>query len=145
MIMRTLKSSAALIFSCLLFFSSLPASSQFITIIRKVKSSHSGKSEVSTVVLDAHTGKVYRAMVDTVSTTADAKIIQKNDSKRFVEFTRGTNDFSLQVDSLDVKLCRITVTAKDQGEASSEVRASAVKVILAVCAKLGIPCTVEDK
>jgi len=100
---------------------------------------------VSAVLLDAHTCKVYKAVTDTLSKVPGAKIIQKNDAKRFVEFSKGSTDFSLQVDSVDVKLAKITVTAKEQGESSPGARGSAVQVILAVSAKLGIKCTVEDK
>jgi hypothetical protein len=97
------------------------------------------------VVLDAHTNKVYQAVIDTVSTSAKIKVFQRDDSKRLIEFTNGLCTLTMKVDSLDKKLTRISVTSPVKDETSFKAEQMTVKTILAVCTKLGIICTIEEK
>jgi len=143
--MKAVKVFSILALAGFLVMALLPASSQFVTLARKIKTRMSGNTEVSTVVLDARTYKVYHALVDTVSTAPKIRITSRDDKKRSVEFTSGSNTVSMKVDSLAEKLCKITVTATDSGQSSSSsVVGVTVKEINAVCKKLGIQCTVEE-
>lgn len=143
--MKTQSFSLTLIPTILLAFCFLSAGAQFITLARKIKSKHSQGAEVSVVVLDAKTYKVYRAMIDTVSSAPKLKITARDDSKRAVAFTTGTSHVKMKVDSLETVLCQITVSATDSVQPSAKTMELTVNAIQGVCKKLGIKCTVEGK
>jgi hypothetical protein len=143
--MRIFRFLPALIITCIFLLTCLPVSSQFVTLARKIKSKHTATSVESSVVLDAHTNKVYQAVIDTVSTSAKIKVFQRDDSKRLIEFTNGLCTLTMKVDSLDKKLTRISVTSPVKDETSFKAEQMTVKTILAVCTKLGIKCTIEEK
>ncbi|MCX6285061.1 MAG: hypothetical protein NTW31_12600 [Bacteroidetes bacterium] len=143
--MKTLQHySLLLIILCSFIFSST-ASAQFITIARKIKSMHSGSTDVATVILDAKTFKVYGAVIDTLTTNAKFKISQRDNTRRFVEFTTGTYKVSMQVDSLAVGLSQITVSSAHVDNSAKQTTDIAVDVILTVCRKLGVKCTLDKK
>jgi hypothetical protein len=143
--MRIFRFFPALLITGFLLVSCLPAQSQFVTLARKIKSNHSGSSVESAVVLDAHTNKVYQAVVDTVSSSAKIKILQRDDSRRLIEFTNGKSTLTMKVDSIDKKLTHISVTSPVKDETSAKTEQLTVKAIMAVCTKLGIKCTIEEK
>ena len=95
-----------------------PVDAQFVAIARKVKSMRAGDMEVATVLLDAKTYKVYRAVIDTLNTDPKFTITRQDNTKRFVEFTKAKNSISIQVDSLADGLSQITVAAKESGSSS---------------------------
>jgi hypothetical protein len=128
---------------CILF--SEPASSQFITIARKIKAKHTKEADVATVILDAKPDRVYQAVLDTLNSSAKFKINQRNNAARTVEFQTGTNTVTLQVDSLAVDVSQIKATAPHSDTSSEPATALAVKAITAVCIKLGVKYTVEKE
>ncbi|MEI7491294.1 MAG: hypothetical protein WCK92_07845 [Bacteroidota bacterium] len=143
--MKTLKHySLVLIILCSFVFSST-SSAQFITIARKIKSMHSGSTDVATVIVDAKTFKVYGAVIDTLTTNPKFKISQRDNTKRFVEFTTGTYKVSMQVDSLAAALSQITVASAHADNAEKQATDIAVDVIQTVCRKLAIKCTLDKK
>jgi len=123
----------------------LPAQSQFIAIARKIKSMHTQAAEVSTVILDAHTYKVYRAVTDTVTSNPRLRIISRDDHKRVLSFISGTSKVKMEVDSLGEVTSKITVSATDSVQPPAKTTEVAVKAIQGVCKKLNIKCTVEEK
>ena len=106
---------------------------------------HSGSTDVATVILDAKTFKVYWAVIDTLTTNPKFKISQRDNTKRFVEFTAGTCKVSMQVDSLASALSQITVSSAHADNAEKQTTDIAVDVIQTVCQKLGIKCTQDKK
>jgi hypothetical protein len=136
-----------------LFFSSLltafvitftiPVQAQFITIARKIRSSHTSKADVATVILDAKSFKVYKALIDTLTSVPKLKIISRDNVKRLVEFTYNQNTVSMQVDSLDKDLSQITVVAIPSENAPKQSTEMAVNAIRAACNKAGVKCTVQ--
>ena len=127
------------------FLFSATVSAQFITIARKIKSMHAGPTDVATVIVDAKTFKVYKAVTDTLTTNPKFKISQRDNTKRFVEFMNGPYKVSMQVDSLANDLSQITVSSAHADDATKQTTDMAVDVILAVCQKLGIKCTLDKK
>lgn len=137
--MRKLKITGALLL--LGFMLSVPQilPAQFITIARKIKSMKTDNKNVATVIIEAKASAVYRAMLDTLSSDKRFKIIRSDSLKRYVEFAKETNTFSMQADSLDNRQCQIMVLAVKSGENTSKNPTDpAVGAILAVCRKLGI-------
>jgi hypothetical protein len=143
--MRSFRFLPVLIVTCFLLITCLPASSQFVTLARKIKSKHTATAVESTVVLDAHTYKVYQAVIDTLNSSPKLRVIQRDDSKRTIEFSSGENALTLKVDSLDKKVCRITVNSPAKNKTAPGEEQLTVKAIMAVCAKLGIKCSIEEK
>jgi hypothetical protein len=142
--MKMYKFSMLLIVSTLLIMTVFPARSQFVTLARKIKSKISGDGQESTVVLDAKTYKVYKAVIDTVTKVPQLKITKRDDSKRTIEYANGTNTISMKVDSLDTGYSKITVTAMDSGQPSPKTAEVTINAITVVCKKLGIKCTVDQ-
>lgn len=132
-----------LLLTILLVSFSIPMNAQFITLARKIKGMHGGDNDVATVILDAHTFRVYQAVVDTLSSSKVIKDLTKDPVKRAVVFNNGKSKITLKVDSLETKLCQITVLAPHQEEQQKKATDQAVETILMVSKKLGIPCTVD--
>jgi hypothetical protein len=122
----------------------IPLPAQFITIARKIKNMKSDKSDVATVILDAGASAVFKAIMDTVTSQPKCRIVQRDNSRKLVEFTNGTNSFTMQVDSLAIGLSQITVMAVPSGDTQQKPADAAVKAILSVCHKVGLQCTVKD-
>ncbi len=136
--------SMFLLLACAFLFPST-SSAQFVTLARKIKSKHTPQADVATVTVETKTYRVYQAVIDTVTTNKKLTIISRENDKRLVEFTNGTCKVSLQVDSLGVALARITATSTHSETATKQATEIAVDAIKAVCAKLGIKCTVDKK
>ncbi|MEI6842833.1 MAG: hypothetical protein WCK53_16310 [Methanomicrobiales archaeon] len=123
------------------FLLSTPVHSQFVTIARKIKSMHTSQADIATVILDAGTFKVYRAMMDTLTSNKKYAISNRDNTKRFVEFTVQTHKVSMQVDSLDKGLSQITVASVHSDNAAKQSTDIAVDAIVRVCHSIGIKCT----
>lgn len=143
--MRIFRFLPALMVTCFLLLTCFPASSQFVTLARKIKSKHTATAVESSVVLDAHSYKVYQAVIDTVIASRKLKVIQRDDSKRMIEFSNGENTLTLKVDSLDKKVSCISVTCPGKDKADTGPEQLTIKAIMAVCTKLGINYTTEEK
>jgi hypothetical protein len=104
---------------------------------------HTSRADVATVLLDAKTYRVYKAVVDSLSTDTKAKITSIKNDERLVEFTHGTATISLKVDSLANGLSQITVSAAHSDDSPKQPTDMAVEAILRVCQKIGIKCSVE--
>jgi hypothetical protein len=120
------------------------SSAQFVAIARKIKSMNSGGNDVATVILDAGAARVYKAVIDTLSASPKTRITKRDNPKRHVEFTIGSSDVSMQVDSLDKGLCQIMVLGKEDQNSSKNTTNSAVNAILSVSRKAGIKCSVKQ-
>jgi hypothetical protein len=121
----------------------LPA--QIVTIVRKIKSNHTPTASVSVVTLDAPPYKVYHAVSDTVTSSVKLKLISRNDQKRQIDFMSGTSTVKMVVDSLGIRLSKVTVSASSPEGPSAKTTDLSVNAILAVSKKLGIKCTVEGQ
>jgi hypothetical protein len=141
--MKKTASFSIIIVITLFLFASTDVKGQFVTIARKIKSMRTSDMDVATVILDARTFKVHKAVVDTLTSSPKIKILKQDPVKRQVEFTNGINTLSIQVDSLDIGLSQITVAAAHSGQQQKKATDVAVEVILGVCHKAGIKCTVE--
>jgi hypothetical protein len=145
-LIRLMKSNRFLILSIvagMLFLFSGTANAQFIALARKIKSMNTAESDVATVLLDAKTFKVYTAIVDTLSSEKKFKISNRDDKKRFVEFTARNNKFSMQVDSIADGLTQITVVAPVSEDKETRNSQAAVEAIQRISAMAGVKCTVE--
>jgi hypothetical protein len=125
------------------FLVSSTVNAQFITIARKVKSMRTGQTDVATVIIDAKTFRVYQAVIDTLTSDPKFKISNRDNAKRFVEFTSGTYKVSMQVDSLEIGLSQITVAANHSDSSPKQPKDIAVDVIFRVCSKVGVKCTLD--
>ena len=123
---------------------SLPSQAQFITIARKIKSMNSGDKDVATVILDAGCAKVYKAVTDTLSSDPACRILKRDDAKKQVEFSHDSYTLSIKVDSMDVSVSQITVLSENQGKSTQKSAGKAANVILAVCRKTGLQCTLKE-
>lgn len=123
---------------------SLPVDAQWVTIARKVKSMRTGNSDIATVIIDAGTSNVYRAVIDTLTTNPKFKIIQRDNAKRQVQFTNDIYTVSMQVDSLAIGLSQIMVVAESSGLPPRNKIDVAVSAIIGVCNKIGIKCELEE-
>jgi hypothetical protein len=121
----------------------LPA--QFITIARKIKSKVSGDKDIASVILDASSTRVYKAMIDTITAQPKVKITKNDKQKKLVEFTNGTDNITMQVDSVGVNFAQITVTAQQEGTSSKKETDVAVNAILGVCHKVGLHCERKEQ
>ena len=118
---------------------------QFITIARKVKSMHTPKTDVATVLLEAKPFMVYKAVTDTLAAGKQFGAITRHDDKRQVEFTRNDCKITLKVDSLEAKLAQITVASDHQEGAVKPVSDYAVETIVRACKAVGVKCTVDKQ
>ncbi len=125
-------------------FHTQPVSAQFITLARKIKAKITDGKEVASVILDAGATKVYHAVTDTLTSDTRCKIQNKDDGRKFVEFTHDDLSLTMQIDSLGAALSQITVKAEKSGDSSQKPTDAAVKAILAVCHKMGLKCTTQD-
>ena len=116
---------------------------QFITLARKIKSMNSGNKDVATVILDAGCTKVYRAVADTLASDPTCRIIKRDDAKKLVEFSHDPYTLTIQVDSMAAGVSQITVLAENQGKSTQNTSDKAANVILAVCKKVGLHCTLK--
>jgi hypothetical protein len=128
---------------CLLV--SLSVDAQWVTIARKVKSMRTGSTDIATVLIDAGTFNVYRAVIDTLRSASKFSIIKQDNTRRYVEFTSESKTVAMQVDSLAIKLTQITVAAANSGNPAQKTTDLAVEAIIKVCDKLGIKCTLEEQ
>ena len=106
---------------------------------------HTSQADVATVLLDARTFRVYSTIIDTLTTDKKFKISNRDDAKRFVEFSNQAFKVSLQVDSLENKLAQITVTSMHSDNAAKQPTDIAVEAILNVCRMAGINCSLPEK
>lgn len=125
------------------FLIAIPVHAQFVTIARKIKSMRTSQADVASVILEAKTFRVYKAVIDTLAIDPKVKITTRNDAKRFVEFNNATASISLQVDSLEAGLSQITVSAVHSANAPKQPTDMAVEAIVTVCHKAGIKCTLD--
>ena len=125
------------------FLLSSPIHAQFITIARKIKSMRTSQTDVATVIIDAKTYLVYKAVVDTLTSDPKFKITSRDNVKRFVEFTNGTNKVSIQIDSLTTGLSQVTVAANHSDASPKQPADLAVDAILRVCNAVGVKCTLD--
>jgi hypothetical protein len=121
---------------------SLPAHSQWVTIARKIKGMVTPQTDVATVLLDAKPYKVYKAVVDTLSTDPKFTITAKDDNKRKVNFNRGNLRITMQVDSLAAGLAQVTVAVPHSDDPTGGTD-MAVEAILKISKKAGIKCSVQ--
>ncbi len=122
---------------------STPIQAQFVTLARKIKSMRTSQSDIATVIIDAKTFRVYKAVLDTLTSDPKFAINSRDDTKHFVEFTVGTNKVSMQIDSLSVDLSQITVAANHAENAPKQAKDLAVEAIVRVCSKVGVKCTLD--
>jgi hypothetical protein len=101
------------------------------------------QSDIATVIIDAKTFRVYKAVLDTLTSDPKFAINSRDDTKHFVEFTVGTNKVSMQIDSLSVDLSQITVAANHAENAPKQAKDLAVEAIVRVCSKVGVKCTLD--
>jgi hypothetical protein len=140
--------SKQVIFSIMMgfvFLVSMPVQAQFVTLARKIKSMHTSKTDVATVMIDARTFRVYQAVIDTLTSNPKFAITGRDNAKRLVEFTKGPYQVTMQVDSLANELCQITVSAAHSDNAQKQAADMAVDAINGICYKLGIKCTHDEK
>ena len=142
--MKSYKLYSLLLLICCSFLFSSTASAQFITIARKMKSKLSGSTDVATVTLDVKTNKVYGAVIDTLTSNKKFVIAKRDDAKRFVGFTTGAYKVSMQVDSVAASKSKMTVSAAHSDDSEKQAVDIAVNAVMAVCKKLGLPCTCES-
>ncbi|MEI7724972.1 MAG: hypothetical protein WCK09_07690 [Bacteroidota bacterium] len=126
-----------------IFLMSIPIQAQFVTIARKIKSMRTPETDIATVIIDAKTYRVYRAVIDTLTSNPKFTINSMDDAKRFVEFTTGPNKVSMQIDSLAIDLSQITVASKHSENSAKQSSSIAVEAVLRVCDKLGVKCTLD--
>jgi hypothetical protein len=143
--MKTYKLQSIFLLIGFVFLVSVPVHGQFITIARKVKSMLTSQTDVATVLIDARTFKVYKAVIDTVTSDPAFTITKRDNAKRFVEFTHENYTVSMQVDSLAVGLSQITVSAAHSDNTQKQVTDVAVDAIFRVCKKVGIKCTIDKQ
>jgi hypothetical protein len=122
----------------------LPASAQFVTIARKIKSKLSDGKDVASVILDAGASNVYKAVTDTLTSDNRCKILKRDDVKKFVEFTHDSYSLTLQVDSLAAGLSQITAVTENSRNSSGNTADAAVQAVLRVCKMVGTKCTLRD-
>jgi hypothetical protein len=120
---------------------STPATAQFVTIARKVKSMHTPKTDVATVLIEAKTYRVYQAVIDTLTAHKKFKILSKDNSLRKVEFSNGIYTVNMQIDSLANGFSQITVVSDHTDNAQQPQANIAVNAVIAICEKLGVKCT----
>lgn len=121
----------------------LTVNAQFITIARKIKSMHTPQTDIATVMVEAGTAGVYRTVIDTLSSNKTFAITSRNDTKRYVEFTKKGTSFSMQIDSLAKNLSQITVACPKPPDEETSATQPAVQAILRVCKILGVQGTIE--
>jgi hypothetical protein len=141
--MKTSEKYRVLLLMGMVLLAATPAHAQFVTLARKIKSMHSTKADVATVLIDARPYRVYKAVTDTLTHNKKFVISNIDNAQRQVEFTRGKADVTLKVDSLADGLSQITVSAAHVDDAEKQTTDYAVEAILAVCSKIGIKCTVD--
>ena len=137
-------SFAFLVIISFFFIVPLQGNAQFIAIARKIKNLNSGNNDVATVIMDAGAAKVYKAAVDTVSAHKKFRITKRENVSHHLEFSNEETTLTLQVDSLQVNLCQITVLAEQYGSPSKSATESATSTILTICRKLNLHCTTKD-
>jgi hypothetical protein len=123
---------------------SIPAQSQFVTIARKIKSMRTSEADVATVILDARTFMVYRAITDTLTSNKKFTITGRDNARRFVEFTTQSYKVSMQVDSLEARLSQITVASVHPDNSSQRTTDIAVEAITRICSMAGVKCSVKE-
>jgi hypothetical protein len=144
--MKRAKLFLILLFCGLMVGAAEPVSAQFITLARKIKSMNSDGKTVATVIIDANASKVYKAVIDTLTTQSKFRITKRDNGNKHVEFTRDESSVTMQVDSLAAGYSQITVLAVDteSKDPSKKTSEAAVKAIVTVCHKVGITCSVKE-
>ena len=141
--MKTRNLFSVLLTLLLLVIFSSSVQAQWATIARKVKSMRAGKTDISTVIIEAGTARVYQTVVDTLRGNSKFKIISQDPAKHHVEFSNSSYSVSLQVDSLEARLSQITVVAGNSGNSGQQSSSVSTDAIISVCNKIGVKCTVE--
>jgi len=142
--MPTFKSVFMFLLVGIMIAVSQPLPAQFLTIARKIKSMKSDGKDVATVIIDAGAFKVFKAVTDTLTSDPKCEILQRDNTKKFVEFTHDAFSLSLQVDSLAAGLSQITVLAQHSENSQQKTTDVAASVILSVCHKMSIHCTLKE-
>jgi hypothetical protein len=125
-------------------FSMEPVSAQFVTLARKIKAKRSEGKDIASVILEAGSSKVYKAVTDTLTADARCTILKRDDARKFVQFTHDAYSLTMRVDSLASGVSQITVEAENQKDPSQKPTDAAVKAVLAVCKKVGMKCTLKE-
>ena len=103
------------------------------------------QTDIASVLIEAKTYRVYQAVIDTLISDTKFEITNRDNAKRLVEFTKGKNKVSIQIDSLANGLSQITVAANHSDNAPKQATDIAVEAIIKVCNKIGIKCTLDKK
>jgi hypothetical protein len=123
----------------------LPAHSQFVTIARKIKSMRTSEADIATVLLEAGTSGVYRAILDTLTSNKKFEISSRDNTKRFVEFTFQKQKVSMQVDSLEKNLTQITVASPHSEKSAKQTTDLAVEALMRAGRMVGIKCSADKQ
>lgn len=142
-VMKTYRIYSFFLLIGFVIYFSVSSQAQFVTIARKIKSMRTSQTDVATVIIDAKTFMVYKAMIDTLTSVPKVKITNRDNLKRLVEFTCETNTISMQVDSLANALSQITVSAAHSDNKQKQTTDLAVEAIFRVCHKVGVKCTLD--
>jgi hypothetical protein len=116
---------------------------QWVTLARKVKSMRTGGTDVATVIIEAGATKVYRAVIDTLTTDPKFGVISRDDGKKYIEFSKEPYLLAIRVDSLANNLAQIIVASNVTGPPPKKPTDMAVDAIFRVCNKVGVKCTLE--
>jgi hypothetical protein len=116
---------------------------QFVAIARKIKKMATPTTDVSTVIIDKATYKLYRAVTDTLTSSPGITITKRDNQKRYVEFAMKQFTVAMQIDSLSAGLSQITVASAHQENGSVQPTDATVNAIITVCKKAGVKCTLE--
>jgi hypothetical protein len=116
---------------------------QWVTLARKVKSKCTGGTDVATVIIEAGATKVYRAVIDTLTTDPKFGVISRDDGKKYIEFSKEPYLLAIRVDSLANNLAQIIVASNVTGPPPKKPIDMAVDAIFQVCNKAGVKCTLE--
>jgi hypothetical protein len=122
---------------------SAPVQAQWITITRKIRSLRTSQADVATVMIEGSTFKVYRAVIDTLTSNPKFQVTGRKDAERLVEFTRGTSKISMKVDSIANGLSQITVSAAHADNVQQQATDIAVSAVFSICKKVGVTCTLD--
>ena len=142
--MKTTKFLLAGFVTCMMVAFTLPGQAQWVTLARKIRGMHTSQTDVATVILDARTYKVYQAVIDTLSSGKEIKILKREPDTRFVEYSNAMTTISMKVDSLNNGLTQITVAAPHAEDQPKKATDHAVQAIILVCQKMGIQCDIEQ-
>ena len=106
----------------------------------------STKNYVATVELDAAADTVYQTAIREVEARGDRlKIVEREDAKRLLEVTDGTQTAELKMVSIDPGKTKLIVTANLPGREQEKEKELALKVVDVVCKSLGVEYTLLEE